>query len=364
MIKNWILHRYLGRQYALWFFVFLAGLSGIVYLFEVAELLRRAADVPNATFMIVLRMGLYKMPDTIEKILPFVVLFSGLFSFWRLTRSQELIVARASGVSAWQFLTPALTVTFVLGWINVMVVNPIGTSFVSRYKDLETHYLQRGASLELTGAGLWLRQKEAARHYLIHADHIKLEPLTLFPIIVFIYDAQDNYIGRIDAPQAVLAGGAWEIPNAWYNGSAEDPPEHRDMFKIHTTLTLDKIQESMAPPNTISFWKLPQFIETLHTIGLPSLRHELQFQQLLAEPFLLCAMVFFAAAFSLRLQRQGGILKAMMAGMLTGSFVFTASNIATAMGINQSLPIPLAAWGIPLAALGASIATLLFREDG
>ncbi len=364
MIKNWILSRYLGRQYALWFFAFLAGLSGIVYLFEVAELLRRAADVPDATFGVVLRMGLYKMPDTIEKILPFVVLFSGLFSFWRLTRSQELIVARASGVSAWQFLTPALVVTFVLGCLNVMVLNPIGTGFVGTFKTLETHYLSRNASLELTGAGLWLRQTDSQRHYLIHADHVKMDPLTLLPVIVFIYDTHDSYLGRIDAAEAVLSDGAWVIPNAWYNAGTEDPPEHRDLFKIHTNLTLDKIQESMSPPNTISFWKLPAFIETLQAIGLPSLRHELQFQQLLAEPFLLCAMVFFAAAFSLRLQRQGGILKAMMAGMITGSFVFSASNVATAMGVNQSLPVALAAWGIPLAALSAGIALLLFREDG
>ncbi|MDD5587074.1 MAG: LPS export ABC transporter permease LptG, partial [Alphaproteobacteria bacterium] len=63
MIKSWTLSRYLGRQYLLWFLVFLGGLSGIIYLFEVAELLRRAADLQNATLGVIVKMGSYKLPE-------------------------------------------------------------------------------------------------------------------------------------------------------------------------------------------------------------------------------------------------------------------------------------------------------------
>src|SRR5262249_16684058 len=87
MIQHWTLNRYLGRQYVLWFFAFMMGLAGVIFLFEVAELLRRAGDRSDTTLGLIIRMGIYKMPDTIEHILPFVVLFAGMFTFWRLTRS-------------------------------------------------------------------------------------------------------------------------------------------------------------------------------------------------------------------------------------------------------------------------------------
>lgn len=70
MIKGWTLTRYLGKQYALWFVAFFLGLTDIIYLFEVAELMRRTSDVADATLGVVLRMGLYKLPDTISKIMP------------------------------------------------------------------------------------------------------------------------------------------------------------------------------------------------------------------------------------------------------------------------------------------------------
>jgi lipopolysaccharide export system permease protein len=286
-----------------------------------------------------------------------------MFTFWRLTRSQELVVVRSAGVSAWQFLTPALAVTLAFSFLNVTVINSIGAAFNTRYKILEQHYLERGPTLELTGAGLWLRQRDNERHYLLHADHVDTDPLTLTPLIAFIYDIDDHYLGRIDAPQAVLRDGYWEINNAWFNWD-QKPPEHVDAYHLNTNLTLDKIQESMAPPNTISFWELPAFIRALKAIGLPPMRHQLEFQGLLAQPILLCAMTFLAAAFSLRMSRRGGIMSIIIAGVMTGSTVFVLGNVATALGSNQRLPVVLAAWAIPVAALALGNAALLYLEDG
>ncbi|MDD3287731.1 MAG: LptF/LptG family permease [Alphaproteobacteria bacterium] len=367
MIKNWTISRYLASQYALWFAVFMCGLAGIIFLLELAELFRRAADLQEVSFGLVMKMGFYKLPNTIDKILPFVVLFSGMFTFWKLTRNQELIVARAAGISAWQFLAPALIVTLLFSLFNLALINPVGAAMNSRFKDMETRYMQRSPSLELTGSGLWLRQSDKKqneeRHYLLHADRVELDPLTMIPLIVFIYDKNDRYLGRIDAPKAVLNNNYWEINDAWFNWENQTP-NHEDQFRLGTNLTLEKIQESMAPPDTISLWELPNFIRAMKSIGLPPIRHELQLQVLLAQPLLLCAMVFFAAAFSLRISRKGGIIQAILLGLLAGSMIFSLNNIVNALGANQTFPIILAAWAIPLAAIVGGNTVLLYLEDG
>jgi lipopolysaccharide export system permease protein len=295
--------------------------------------------------------------------LAFVVLFSGLFTFWRLTRSQELIVARSVGISAWQFVRPAFFVTLIFALINIAIINPIGANMNARYKDLETRYLERVPTLELTGAGLWLRQHDDAKRYLLHADHVEMSPLTLSPVIVFIYGNDGSYIGRVDAPEAVLQDGAWDIKDAWINMD-QTPMQHVDDWQLPTTLTLGKIQESMAAPNTISFWELPRFIRALKTIGLPPMRHQLEFQSILSQPLSLCSMVFFAAAFALRMNRRGGVTAMILAGVFLGSFIYTLNNVVNALGANQTLPVVLAAWAIPVVALALSNAALLHMEEG
>src|ERR1700742_614694 len=147
MMERWVLQRYFGRQYLLWFLIFLSALSGIVFLFEVAELMRRAGSRSDVGFNIILEMGVYKLPETIERILPFVVLFSGLFTFWRLTRSQELVIARSVGISAWQFMRPALVVTLVFALVNIAIINPAGAVMNARYRAMEMHYLERVPTL-------------------------------------------------------------------------------------------------------------------------------------------------------------------------------------------------------------------------
>lgn len=363
MMERWVLQRYFGRQYLLWFLLFLGALSGIVFLFEVAELMRRASGHADVSFDLILKMGLYKLPETIEHILAFVVLFSGLFTFWRLTRSQELIVARSVGISAWQFVRPALLVTLSFAVLNVAVINPIGAVMNARYKALELRYLDRVPTLELTGAGLWLRQHNSDKRYLLHADHVEMDPLTLSPLMALIYDENGNYLGRVDAPQAVLQDGAWDVPDAWVNMD-QQPTQHVEDWRLPTTLTLSKIQESMEAPNTISFWELPRFIRALKAIGLPQTRHQLAFQNLLSQPLLLCAMVFFAASFALRMNRRGNVTAMILSGVLLGSFVYTLNNVVNALGANQTLPVILAAWAIPAVALALSNAALLHMEEG
>jgi lipopolysaccharide export system permease protein len=247
--------------------------------------------------------------------------------------------------------------------LNIALINPVGAMMNARYKAMEMRYLDRVPTLELTGAGLWLRQHDKQKHYLLHADHVEMDPLTLSPLMAFIYDDSNNYLGRVDAPQAVLQDGAWDVPDAWINMD-QQPAQHVDDWKLPTTLTLGKIQESMAAPNTISFWELPRFIRALKTIGLPQTRHQLAFQSLLSQPLLLCSMVFFAASFALRMNRRGGVTAMIISGVLLGSFVYTLNNVVNALGANQTLPVVLAAWAIPAVALALSNAALLHMEEG
>jgi len=60
-------------------------------------------------------------------VMPFAILFGTMLAFWRLTRSNELVVARAAGVSVWGFLTPALAVALLIGVVAVTLLNPIAS---------------------------------------------------------------------------------------------------------------------------------------------------------------------------------------------------------------------------------------------
>lgn len=357
-----ILSFYIGRTYVIWFLIILFSLLGVIFIFDTIELMRRA-NRQEVTMGIMLTMGLLDLPSVGQKILPFIALFASMITLWRLTRSQELIIVRAIGVSIWQFLTPILICTLGLSLFYLFAVNPLGALMKKSYRELENKYIEKGALLDLSSAGLWLRQNNGDSNYLLHAETVTTDPLTIKPLIAFIYDNKGEYMGRIDADKAALINGRWEIDHAWINMRGQ-PQEKKEHTVIATDLTMDKIQESMAPPTTVSFWELPSFIEALEATGFPGVLHRMQFHSLIALPFFLCAMVLFAACFSLRMARRGGAFVAALAGLFVGSFAFGFNEVILALGSNQTLPTLLAAFGTPLIAMSAGATALLHLEDG
>ena len=130
-------------------------------LFDFIELLRRSVTKPDATFGLVSEIAALRMPRESMEILPFAVLLGGIFAFWRLTRSSELVVARAAGVSAWQFLAAPVLCAVALGVIATAAVSPLASVMLGRAEVLDNAYLRTGGGpLALAGGQLWLRQAD------------------------------------------------------------------------------------------------------------------------------------------------------------------------------------------------------------
>ena len=138
-----------------------------------------------------------------------------MICFWRLTRSSELIVARASGISAWEFLTAPTLCAMLLGALATMAVSPISSAMLARAETLEDAYLRTGGGpLALNGGQLWLRQSDhtvtSKGVAIIHALGVRLEnkALTAHDVSVFHLDDNDQLLSRVEAKQATLGKGA------------------------------------------------------------------------------------------------------------------------------------------------------------
>jgi lipopolysaccharide export system permease protein len=356
---------YIARQFFGWFCAVFAAMVIVTFLLDYIELIRRGGAKLQATLWLLFEMAALKLPHTAQEVLPFAILFGTMLAFWRLTRNNELVVARAAGVSVWQFLTPAVLVALLIGIVAVTVFNPIASFTERAYEKLEGHILRQGSDpLSLSDAGLWLRQSDSqGNQIIIHAGKVASKHLVLDPVTLFFFDGSTQFTSRVDAQSARLEKGDWLIENGvrWL---PNEPPQPFPALRLATTLTPRKIEESFASPDTMSFWDLPGFIDLLEQSGFPAQRHRLHFNVLLARPFLLSAMVLVAATFSLRMQRRGGATMMIIGGVISGFLLYFLSDVVFALGLSAKVPVILAAWtptGVSLI-FGASM--LLHLEDG
>lgn len=355
---------YLGRIFALWFSVFFLALAAVIFIADTLEILRRSARRPEVDVATVLELAALKLPHTAQSLLPFAILFGGVMAFWRLTRSQELVVARAVGVSVWRFMAPAMIVAALFGVMKVAAVNPIAAAAFSRYEAMDDRLFRGGeGKVSLAGGGLWLRQKVEDGRVVIHARAASQDLSQLRDVLVLQYDAQDRFTARIDARSADLGVGYWRLADARRAESGRPPKPIGELF-IPTDMTAEQVLESFARPETMSFWSLYGFIATLEESGFSAVRHRMYFQGLLASPLLLAAMVLIAAACALRPSRRGGVGKMIASGVAAGFLLYFLSDLVYALGLSQRAPAALAAWAPAAASTMLGVALLLHLEDG
>ncbi len=361
---------YVGRQFTSAVLAMLAALSGLVALFDYIELLRRAATKPDATFALVTEIAMLRLPYIAMQILPFAVLLGGILAFWRLTRSSELIVARAAGISAWQFLSAPLLCALGFGLLATTAISPMSSVMLGHAEQLDNTYLKSlGGPLSLAGGQLWLRQSDAGLQAqgvaILHARQVSLVQGRLVgdEVSVFRLDNGDRLLSRVEAKQATLEPGHWEMSET-RTIRPDHLPENVGTMALPTDLTVGRVQESFASPDTLSVWALPGFIALLERSGFSALRHRLYFQSLLALPLLSGVMALVAAGFSMRPTRRGGVARMIGGGVASGFALFTISKVSAEFGQSGALPAVLAAWAPAAAGLMFAIALLLHLEDG
>ena len=240
----------------------------------------------------------------------------------------------------------------------------------ARAEALDNAYLKAGGGpLALTGGQLWLRQSDRALSpqgvAIIHARGVQLRGKQLTA-------RRSACSGWTGATGCSLASRRARRRSAPAPGSCRTRapsgrtrcPNRPATISLPTDLTVARVQESFASPDTLSFWALPGFIALLDRSGFSSIRHRLHFQALLALPLLAATMALVSAGFSMRPARRGGVAKMIGSGVAAGFALFLVSKIAEEFGQSGALPVALAAWAPAASGLMLAVALLLHTEDG
>ena len=353
---------YVGRRLALSIVFALAATLLLVFVLDFVELIRRAGDRGNVSLTALGVLAAIRTPSVAEAVLPFAILFAGMAAFLQLSRKSELVVARATGVSVWQLLVPALVVAFLVGALATMALNPLSAMLREVAAEREAELLS-GNATATTNTTVFLRQRSVDGQSILRAASSSDRGRSLGGVTAFVFTPGGAFQERVDAATASFRAGFWELSDVRVLRPGTEPESH-PTYILATNLSADQVAETLTPIQAISFWELPSVIALSEQAGLSVQRFELQFQSLLARPALLGVMVLIAATVSLRLFRLGGLSRVLLGGIFAGFMLYVVTKLAEDLGAAGFVAPAVAAW-MP-AAIGAlmSVTVLLYQEDG
>ena len=358
----------LGRYFAGRFVISALGVFASIFvllvLVDYIEMVRKTSGLVDVSAITVAETSLFRVPQLLEKMMPFCILIGAMTCYLALSRRLELVVARAAGVSAWQFISPALASAIVLGILATTAYNPMSANLREISKQMEAQLFGSAPGGGVQDAsGFWINQVNSDGQVIMNAARSEQQGVRLTGLTLFRFDPNFQFKERIEAREATLEEGRWLFKTA-RRYSLDGPPVDQDSFYLTTSLTPAQVRNSFSTPETVSFWQLPTYIRSSESSGFATAGYRLQYHKLIAQPFLLAAMVMLAASVSLRFFRFGGVQKMVLSGVGAGFLLYVLSKVTEDLS-KAELMHPIAAAWLPVFVGGLTgFLALLYQEDG
>jgi len=360
-----VISRYVAWQAIKGILVAMAIVTSIIMLVDFVEGSRNIGADANLNAGEVFMLTALKTPFLVEQTIPFIILFGIMGALFNMNRRSELIVMRASGQSAWRFLTPIMILVVFIGGLWTVIANPLAINALSHHDDVKARF--EGKVKNKEDKPIWLREGTEYEQTVIYAPSYDLSTRTLKnPEFTISNTDEDGQVfsHRFDAKTAqLLPTGYWQLNDA-LESQPDGSQKVNKKVSMPTNLTPKDIQEAQSGFRLLPVWRLPLEISELRKAGFSSTEQRLRFHKLLALPLTLLSMAVIAAGVSMRLTREGGTLRFMLTGAAIGFAVFFVENMIKAFGETGAISARMAVWMIPIFVLACGLTYLSRLEDG
>ncbi|MGC6517148.1 MAG: LptF/LptG family permease [Candidatus Puniceispirillaceae bacterium] len=359
-----VLSLYFSKRYLGWILLTLAALLSFVMLIDAVELYRRFSNAStDQSGVIIIWLLVMGLPEKIDLLLPFTILFGSILCFQNWAKTNEITVARGFGQNIWQALLPVFLTVMVIGSVQNLVLNPFKSATIETKNELQGSIFgkQDQGKLSISASGVWLKDISSSDELIIHGPSLSLTDYRINRPIIYSLNQQGGIIWRIRASSMTLTDKGWLVEDAAKSdnlGTTTLPTQ----LTLSTSMKPIDFARTTQSPETISIYALPGFIAMLNQTGLPSTEHRVYFQQQLSNPIRLLGLSMLAACFTLLRFSRMPRYKLMALGIGLGFAVYFFTDLVFLLGANARLPVIIAGWG-PAFAICFVAGFLLARSE-
>jgi len=351
-----VISRYLIREFVGMLLPIVAAfiiLYLIVDFFDRLDFLLRN----HATVVSALRYFAFKMPLIITEITPPAVLAAMLLSLGMLSRRNEIIALRASGVSLMQTALPLLALATVislgmLAWDETVV--PYSTREWQNVINVEIRKsVQRSI---LSEHQVWYHGADG----FYNIEQVGPRGEGLVGLTVYRTNKAFELQSIIEVPFARWTGAAWENHDAVEHAIGPDgevvtQPLPPDRVIIHEALS--DFLEVRRQPEELSYQELRRRIQELSRKGIAAASDLVDLHMKLAVPFTSLVLAGVAIPLAGRVRRHPSLEAIVGLGLVIGFPYWVVWALSNALGESTVLPAAASAWAanVIFSLVGASL---------
>ena len=343
MIKSFILNKYLSNEFlkiVLTMSIIFFSLGFIINLFEEINFFKDY----NVGVNVPITLSILFVPSLFYKMFPFIILFSAIWFFRKLKKTEEIIPMKISGISNISIIIIPSILAIILGIVFVTILNPISSVLVKKYEATKGGYEKDQDYLAaITINGIWIKEKNLEKNFIIRST--KLDGNYLENLTIYEFDEKNNFLRRIEAKLADISSSLWNLNDVKISDKDGNLiMQNIDNFFHQSVYDLKKIKTLYSNLDTISFWNLENEIKILEERGYSTREMRSKLQQSLAFPFFLLSMILLAGVFTLGTRIKENNWSYVFTAIGASVLIFYFNDFSAALGKTDKIPVELSVW--------------------
>jgi lipopolysaccharide export system permease protein len=355
--------RYMVRMHLSRFFGILLGLTAILQMLDLLATSDEIMAAEGANWVSLLSYISMRAPQLISQFVPFTALLATLLTLATLNQHSEVVVMKASGLSAHRILLPLGIASFIIA-VSHFIFNE--TVVVKANADLE-YWQANNYAIDLPPAEgptgrVWL--KEGSTIVLVEAVSQIRNRVVLDKVSLYERDSKGRLLAMARADFAWYQNGRWTLHEVRRFDAQSHQLSINPTEEWNIPTRPERFLALTVKASHVSFPELWKSMKELEKDGLPTDRLMASFHQKMASPASSLLMPILAALAAFGVHRAGNLVLRIVFGMALGFSFFVADNFMLAMGEFGVAPPFLAAWAPFFLFLLVGYAVIFNTEEG
>ena len=338
------LETYFFKKFVKNFIFFITISLLIVFLVEFVELLRRTSEnVSVSSIFYVFYLASLKLTESIAFIIPISIFVTTMITCRSFNKYREMIVIQNAGLHSFRILYPFIIFTIILSIVYFIFLNPFFSHATNSYQKIEQEIFRGKLSkTSISKSGIWLRQGSENNKIVIRAANFLPKESLFKDITFYIYTKKNSFIERIDAKNAKLGENFWIMKNVIINKPNKKVIKI-DEYTLKTNLSIKKIENSFLEPQSLSIWKIPNFILLLKDSGFSATKHQMYLYKTIFLPLYLIGLILIAGSFTIKFTKtKTKTFFLILTGTIIGFLIHILAETIYSLGVANKLPTLLA----------------------
>lgn len=356
-----ILYKYLTIQISRYFGIMLTMVVGIYVAVDFFERIDDFMEA-NLTLSKALIFFFYQTPFIISQILPVCILLAVLVVFGLMTRNNEIIALKSSGVNIFYLLRPVLVIGLVVSIFLFFFSEVVVPISMEKANQIWLREVRKESAVISKEKNIWIKGDRS----ITHIKYYNPQANTIFGFNFYRFDEDFRLIRRVDAEKGVFRQDKWSLDNVMEQNLNRIDGSYK--IEFHETISEafdflpDNLKRVIKKSGEMNFRELIEYIKKVEMEGYDATIYRVDLYAKTAFPLVCIIMGMLGAGIAARGGVKEGLPVSIAYGIGIAFLYWIFYSLCIALGYGEMLPPFIAAWTANFVFLCLGTLTLLHAD--